>query len=276
MNEYVEWMQKCVNGAFHPEISIQSFNGYGSALFWQILFFLTIILTSIIVPTIICGPFVGPIIWINLIVKKLKNQVMKVVPECLKLPDYLKNIEDTDIQYIYVSNDKKEILNKLKLPAIKKIHAILLGTTLLFQFLLLPFVVSGERTILAITMTVFFWIIFITLIMLGFVTLWIFASGYGDFGFWQIAKVIVCKMDFEHALNEYKWYKTEKVRGRLSLIFENSMCEEYGCIETFYKKDKSEKILRKMHACLQDINPDCTAEELEKYMNEAYEKVKDL
>ena len=265
MNSYVEWLQKCVNGAFHPQIEVGSLTGYGSALLWQMLFLLTIIVTAAVVPAAVGIPFAGPVILIKTIVKKAKDKAYKIIPQYWDDEKYLHTIKGTSIKWAYIEGSKLKDFNRIQLSTKKKVHAILLALLLTAQFLLLPFAFTIESGGLNTALGIVFYVILAVWVVYFLTTVLI--SAYEEenlYGFWLVANAIVTDNIWVDTYPNYKLYKND--RGL------------YGWTNDFYRghtiaywdNSEDEKIVDYIRGLLIENKPHISSEsEMEDFINEA-------
>ena len=270
MNSYVEWLQKCVNGAFHPQIEVGSLAGYGSALLWQALFLLTITVTAAVVPAAVGIPFAGPVILIKAIVKKAKDKAYKIIPQNWNDEEYLHFVKGTSIKWAYIEGSKLKDFNKIQLSAKKKVHAILLALLLTVQFLLLPFAFTIESGGLNTALGVVFYIILAVWAVYFLITLLI--SAYEEenlYGFWLVADAIVTDNIYVDAFPNYELYK-----GR-SYLYGNVNDFDRGYAMAYYSNSKDKKIVNYIKGLLIENKPHISSEsEMEDFINKAIKERK--
>ena len=215
MNSYVEWLQKCVNGAFHPQIEVGGLTGYGSALLWQMLFLLTITVTAAVVPAAVGIPFAGPVILIKTIVKKAKNKAYKIIPKYWDDEKYLHTVKGTSIKWAYIEGSKLKDFNRIQLSTKKKVHAILLTLLLTVQFLLLPFAFTITSGGLNTALGVIFYVILVGWVIYFLTTVMISASEMENlYGFWLVADAIVTdNIWVDYYPNYYSYQYTRGLYG---------------------------------------------------------------
>ena len=275
MHSYVEWLQKCVNGAFHPQIEVSGLAGYGSALLWQALFLLTITVTAAVVPVAVGIPFAGPVVLIKTIVKKAKDRAYKIIPQNWNDEEYLHLVKGTSIKWAYIEGSKLKDFNRIQLSAKKKVHAILLALLVTVQFLLLPFAFTIESGGLNTVLGVVFYVILVGWVVYFLATCLASSSEMeAFFGFWGPADAIVTDNIYVDSLPNYELYK-----GR-SYIYGDRNDFDRGYAMAYYDNSEDKEIVIYIKEQLKENNSHISSESemgdfINKVIKEGKKKYKD-